>query len=1497
LQLDGRVLVGGTFTTVNGVARIRIARVNSDGSLDTPFQNGMSGVEGDGFVAVYAVALQPDGKALLGGEFTFVNDTGRHRIARLHTDGSLDTGFENGPPGPHEFNSVNSHFVYGVAAQPDGKVVIGGDFTSVHGVLRSRIARLNSDGTLDTGFQNGMAGASVVAGGITVNAVAVQPDGKVLMGGRFSTVNGVARSGIARLNTDGSLDTTFQNGMAGLTLTVTPAAALALQPDGKVVVGGFFTTVNGVARTNIARLNADGSLDTTFQNGMAGANGVVFALALQLDGKVLIGGFFTTVNGTARSGIARLNSDGSLDTGFQNGMAGASLPRVESISVQTDGRVLIGGGFGTVNGVSRIHLARLQTDGSLDTTFLNGLAGPNGSVADLLVQPDSKVLVGGTFSSINGVARFRIARVNTDGSLDTTFQNGLAGVSNINDLASATVESLALQSDGKVLIGGGFNMVNGVVRERVARLLSTGTDITPPTITCPANQVASTDPGQCSAVVNYPPATASDDCSSVTVSCVPASGATFSTGAATVNCTATDASGNTATCSFTVTVNDTEPPTLVCPTPIDADTDPGQCTALLTFTPTSTDNCPGVGTVICTPASGTAFPKGTTTVNCSVSDAAGNAGSCSFTVTVADNELPAITCPANVIVNTDPGLCTASGVAFGSPTATDNCGVASVMNNAPGVFPKGMTTVTWTVIDTSGNTAQCQQTVAVTDNEPPVITCPANIAVNTGAGQCSAVVSFTVSATDNCTSVGTVTCAPASGAAFPKGTTTVNCSVSDAAGNASSCSFTVTVTDNELPTIACPSPVSANTDAGLCTASGVVLGSPVTADNCAVASVANDAPAAFPQGTTLVTWTVTDPSGNTAQCQQTVTVTDNEPPTLACAAPAAANTDPGQCIAVVNFNPTAADNCAGVGSVICTPASGTPFPKGNTTVTCSVSDAAGNPGSCSFTVTVNDTEPPTIACPANVTVNTDAGLCTASGVALGSPTTADNCGVASVVNNAPGVFPKGVTTVAWTVTDTSGNTAQCQHTVTVVDNEPPAIACPANVTVNTDTGLCAASGVALGSPATADNCAIASVVNDAPAAFPKGITIVTWLVTDTSGNAASCQQTVTVTDNEPPTLTCPADIDVSAGSFCGGASGVVTFPTPAGADNCGIAGVSCAPPSGTTFPAGSTTVTCTATDTSGNTAQCAFTVTVQSGGGGACEAIQSCPDRSRVHFGQNGNSQFAFFRGSLELTGGNLAPDFRVVPGSTARGALKVTLGGTVVYCNDNLTFTIHDCSDPANNREKWQFNAGPMEKMFLRWKDDQEYDATRDPNLPVSAATGNRNLGKLETRFIHADETRFRYNFKDATKPVTITVDGFVLVTVSANGSVTSPFPHWKYGKVVEVLFPDRLVPGNTIAWYNDGDLSNNGGLPENLVYQHDASANGNATDTYFNAGGRFFIKVPVAGVSLTSLPRSAQVQFTLGEPGVTQVGCGDFAVPSYTVVGQNWKFNDGPDDCENED
>ncbi|UKN02647.1 HYR domain-containing protein [Paracrocinitomix mangrovi] len=724
-------------------------------------------------------------------------------------------------------------------------------------------------------------------------------------------------------------------------------------------------------------------------------------------------------------------------------------------------------------------------------------------------------------------------------------------------------------------------------------VLTTFVDVTNPTITCPSDISQSNDAGVCGALIIYATPVGVDNCPlgvSTIMTTGLTSGSTFPIGTTLVTYEVTDSAGNTASCSFNVTINDTENPTITCPADVTVSNDAGTCeSATVTLgTPTTGDNC-GVATV--TNDAPATFPVGTTTVTWTVTDINGNSATCTQDVTVNDNENPTITCPADVTVSNDAGVCSATGVTLGTPTTGDNCGVATVINDAPATFPVGTTTVTWTVTDIHGNSVTCTQDVTVNDTENPTITCPTDVTVNNDPGNCSTdIVNISLgnpTTGDNC-GVATVTNdAPAT---FPVGTTTVTWTVTDIHGNTATCTQDVTVNDNEDPIVTCPADVTVDSDAGLCEATTVTLGTPTTSDNCGVATVTNDAPATFPVGTTTVTWTITDIHGNSITCAQDVTVNDNENPTITCPADVTVSNDAGVCSAtgVTLGTPTTGDNC-GVATV--TNDAPATFPVGTTTVTWTVTDIHGNSVTCTQDVTVNDTENPTITCPTDVTVNNDPGNCSTDlvNISLGNPTTGDNCGVATVTNDAPATFPVGTTTVTWTVTDIHGNTATCTQDVTVNDNEDPSIICPGDVTVDSDAGLCEATTVNLGTPFTNDNCGVATVTNDAPATFPVGTTTVTWTVTDIHGNSITCAQDVTVNDNENPTITCPADVTVSNDAGVCSATGV-TLGTPTTGDNCGVATVTNDAPA--TFPVGTTTVTWTVTDIHGNSVTCTQDVTV-----------------------------------------------------------------------------------------------------------------------------------------------------------------------------------------------------------------------------------------------------------------------------------------------------------------
>lgn len=434
LQPDGRILAGGEFTSIGGQARNRIARIHPvSGLADTFNPNAES--------TVSSIALQADGKVLIGGDFANIDGQVRHSLARVSSGvGSVDT-----------FNPDVSGAVRSVVMQADGNILIGGDFTAVGGQIRLRIARLNA--------ATGSLHDFVADANDEVEAIAVQSDGKIIVTGAFTGISSEARNHIARLESDGSLDRTLDT----LIEDDGFVAATALQPDGKIIIGGFFSSVMGVPRSNIARLNADGTLDVTFD---VNADDTVYAIALQADGGIVIGGIFTNVGGQTRNYLARLDgTTGEVDDWNPN-----ASEYVVSVLVLPDGKIVVAGNFNGPNSMgalTRNHIARLDpVTGVADSWNPNA----RGQVLCLTLEPAGTILAGGTFSgtnSIGGANRNYIARLNpTTGAADSSFIS-----TNLNN----GVISMGLQPDGKILITGNFTREAGIGFNRMGRLNPNGT--------------------------------------------------------------------------------------------------------------------------------------------------------------------------------------------------------------------------------------------------------------------------------------------------------------------------------------------------------------------------------------------------------------------------------------------------------------------------------------------------------------------------------------------------------------------------------------------------------------------------------------------------------------------------------------------------------------------------------------------------------------------------------------------------------------------------------------------------------------------------------------------------------------------------------------------------------------------------------------------------------------------------------------------------------------
>src|SRR5262249_22149361 len=440
-QPDGKVIFAGNFSNYNGSERRGFARLNTDWSLDRSFPAGLGPIGPGFFGSVSEIVALTNGKIYIAGGFTGYDFAPRPGIARLNSDGPLDASFD--PPKPDAPVSK-------IASLPDGGLLIAGSFTAVGGVPRPRIARLKVDGSLDTSFD----APTAFDGPITT--MAGQADGKILLGCSFSKIGDSLHFGIARLNANGTLDPTFNGGVASSALG--NVQAVRRTAEERYVIAGSFTQVSGVERPGLARLNADGSLDPVF-NPSSSVVKQPTAIELSPDGKTFVS---SASEGSSR--VVRLNADGSVDSTFKTA---SFTGTVNALILQSDGRLLIGG-FLLASPIasSQQLIARLNSDGTPDLTF-SFSSQENGRISALHVLADGKILVGGSFQSIGGVSRTNLARLNSNGTVDASYDLSA------NEASYSTIR-FTPYIWGKVLVGGGFTMLAGMARNGLALLNSDG---------------------------------------------------------------------------------------------------------------------------------------------------------------------------------------------------------------------------------------------------------------------------------------------------------------------------------------------------------------------------------------------------------------------------------------------------------------------------------------------------------------------------------------------------------------------------------------------------------------------------------------------------------------------------------------------------------------------------------------------------------------------------------------------------------------------------------------------------------------------------------------------------------------------------------------------------------------------------------------------------------------------------------------------------------------
>jgi 4-hydroxy-3-methylbut-2-enyl diphosphate reductase IspH len=566
----------------------------------------------------------------------------------------------------------------------------------------------------------------------------------------------------------------------------------------------------------------------------------------------------------------------------------------------------------------------------------------------------------------------------------------------------------------------------------------------------------------------------------------------FPIGETIVTWTATDVGGNTSSIEQKITVFDTIFPILQVPEDIVLEATSLEHNEVHLGEATATDNGEIASITNDAPEF---FPLGETTVTWIAIDSSNNFSSLTQSVSVIDTTAPEISPLEDITleaISVDANI-----VNLDYPTVSDIQDV-TIYIIAPDVFPVGETTVTWTAVDASGNSSMADQTVTIVDTTSPALSIPHDQTVEASSLQETLVEIGQAEAHDIIGILSIVHNAPD---VFPLGSTVIGWTAIDNHGNITTAYQTITIVDTTAPTIISPQDIVA--EAIDPTLNYIELGELSAADSVGVESITNDKPIIFPFGSTTVTWTVTDTSGNISQATQVVTLVDTTPPEVFAPSDIVAEAV-GLSNTMVELGEATAHDKIGIASVTEHPPRF--FVLGETTVTWTATDTSGNSASATQTVTIVDTTVPSIAAPDPVTAEATSAY--SNIMELGNPVYSDLVDIPSISNNAPAFFPLGETTVTWTATDTSGNSASATQIVTIVDNTAPELTVPEDVMIS---AFSLEKQVKIGEAQAHDSVdSTLTITNDAPDTFPLGDTVVTWNVSDEFGNSSSSQQVISV---------------------------------------------------------------------------------------------------------------------------------------------------------------------------------------------------------------------------------------------------------------------------------------------------------------------------------------------------------------------------------------------------